>query len=78
MGKLEAISIPELDAIVEAEERRQTTDEIDRIIVSYKPKLSADKLADFINIKYDKEFTPSQIRHRLKTLLQKLGRANSK
>jgi len=67
--------VDELERDVKAAEKRAFDNpEINQIILSYKTLLPAERIADYINKKYDKEFSGSQIRHqfnRLKKLQQR-------
>lgn len=66
---MDNVVVGELEAEVKEEYKKRFDDpKIDSIIWSYKPKLSAEKIADYINKEFDKDFSPSQIRHRFYAL----------
>jgi len=69
------ITVKELEKDVdESSKRKFDNPEIDNIIWSYKLKLSADRIAEYINKEYKKEYSGAQVRHqynRLKKLQER-------
>lgn len=66
---IEELNVEELEGMVKgANLKAFDNPEIDRIIWTYKKKLSTGVIADYINKTYGKSLTPSQIRHRFDRL----------